>query len=190
MLLYFDERLRLVTTVVAPREARKASNEVKSAAHTTIRSTTVDTHQAGHCWWIFPQKYFVKVTVALVYLCVEVQGLDQLEDAEDWRLQNACEVMKVVCIPSPWSQQADSWQSQGVDWLSTCRSDQPAEHVHCLRSRETDVCDQCCESQRVFWVECKDSISEVDLDHNRSERTSHWFARAGMEDVVYATLMP
>ena len=101
MLLYFDERLRLVTMVVAPREARKTSNEVKSAAHTTMRNTTVDTHQAGHCWWIFPQKYLVKVIVALVYLCVEVQGQGQLEDAEDWRLQNACEVMKVVCFRPP-----------------------------------------------------------------------------------------
>ena len=46
MPLYFGERLGLAAMVVVSRGEA-------GAAYTTMHDTTVDTHQAGHCWWIF-----------------------------------------------------------------------------------------------------------------------------------------
>ena len=60
--------------VLAWRETSKASNKVKSAEYATMRNTTSDTHQAGHCWWIFLHVYLVKVIVALVYSCVKYKA--------------------------------------------------------------------------------------------------------------------
>ena len=63
-------------------------------------------------------------------------------------------------LPSLWSQQVESGQSQDVGWLSNCRSDQLAEHAQGLSPRKTDVGDLCYESQPSLWVECKDRISK------------------------------
>ena len=46
MPLYFGERLVRVAMVVG----RNASNQTESAAYTAMHNTTVDTHQAVHCW--------------------------------------------------------------------------------------------------------------------------------------------
>ena len=108
--LYSRERLGLV----ASREARKASNQVKSAAYTTMHKTTADTHQAGHSCWIFLHMYFVKVILTLVFFRVKVQGPDPLEDAEGLRHQHAWEAKNGGVLSSFWSQKEDSGQSQGV----------------------------------------------------------------------------
>ena len=71
MPLYLGERLGLVAMVVVSREARKASDKERSAAYTAMHKTTVDTHQAVHCWWIFLHVYLVKVVVLQVHLCVK-----------------------------------------------------------------------------------------------------------------------
>ena len=70
-----EDRLGLIncqrSRVVASTEAREASHKVKSAACTKMRNTPVDIHQVVNSSWIFLDMNLVKVTVALVYLCVK-----------------------------------------------------------------------------------------------------------------------
>ena len=76
MPLYFGESLGMVAMMVASREARKASSNVKSAANTTMHNTTVDTHEAVHCWWIFLNMNLVmKVCEAKMVVCFRSCGL-------------------------------------------------------------------------------------------------------------------
>ena len=54
--LYIGERLGPAVMVVASREARKESNHVQSAAYTTMRNATVNTHHAGRGQWIISRR--------------------------------------------------------------------------------------------------------------------------------------
>ena len=72
----FRERHGMVVMLVSSGEAKKASNEVKISAYTTMHNTTVDAPQAVYSWWIFLRLYSVEVIVAL--LVHEVQCRDCL----------------------------------------------------------------------------------------------------------------
>ena len=116
---------------------------MKSAPCTAMHNTTVDIPSGRSLLvdllvYVLGEGLFVR----------EVEGQDQPEDAESWILQHACEAKKVVLFPSLSAQKEDSGQSQGVGWLSNCRSDQLAEHAQSLFPRKTDLGDLCYESQR------------------------------------------
>ena len=71
MPVYLGEWHGLVVMVVASTEAREASHKVKSAACAKMHKTPVETHQVVDSSWIFLDMNLVKVTVALIHLCVK-----------------------------------------------------------------------------------------------------------------------
>ena len=95
MPLYFGGRLGLFCDggrFETGEEGIKSSKECR--AHCETHCTTVDTHQGGHCWWIFLHMYLVKVIVALVFLCVKCK----VKINPKMRLQRECEAKNVVCF--------------------------------------------------------------------------------------------
>ena len=56
----------ITTLLYTMCELNRHQQKVKGAAYTTMPTTTVDTHQPGHCWWIF-----LHITVALFCMCVK-----------------------------------------------------------------------------------------------------------------------
>ena len=96
----------LVAMVVAWREARKTSSKQKSAPHRRCTKTTVCTHEAVHCWWIFFENEPGEGHRGIDLLVSEVQGQDQREDAEVWPLQQVCEGNMIAWLcPSRLNQQ-------------------------------------------------------------------------------------
>ena len=126
MPLYFGESLGLVAMVVASRRAKKASHK-EAAGHMTMRNTTLDTHEAVHCWWILLHMKLVTVVVVLVCLCAKYQSKinSNMQNVVDF---NKCVQRSSWCASVPL-EQTHIGQSQGVGWLSNCKFDQLTEHA-------------------------------------------------------------